>query len=223
MLYLCTSTCFSRQETNQNYRTLMKRYEELSEDLLFEKMNQCDETAFNEVYQRYRPLLLAHADRLLQDTEASGDLVQDVFVKIFSTRGRLDTKIPLRNYLYAAVRNAVINLFAHRNVGERYITHLTNFMNNYDDENSADVRLLEKELEEFIEKEILNLPPQMRLFFEASRKEGLSHKEIAERYNRKESTVSKQISNALQRIRAKLYCLFLICLVVIIFFNKLFN
>jgi len=48
------------------------------------------------------------------------------------------------------------------------------------------------------------LPPKMREIFELSRKEYLSHKEIAEKLGISEQTVSKQVSNALKILRTKL-------------------
>ncbi len=55
-----------------------------------------------------------------------------------------------------------------------------------------------------IEKEIGALPPKMREVFELSRKENLSHKEIAEKLNLSEKTVKKQVNNSLKILRSKL-------------------
>ena len=56
---------------------------------------------------------------------------------------------------------------------------------------------------EIVEAEIKNLPPRMREIFELSRKDNLSHKEIAERLNLSEQTVKKQVQNALKVIKNK--------------------
>ncbi|MNL67317.1 RNA polymerase sigma factor [compost metagenome] len=65
-----------------------------------------------------------------------------------------------------------------------------------------------------IEKEIAALPQKMREVFELSRKQNLSHKEIAEQLGISEQTVSKQVTNALKILKTKLglmlYLVFLI-------------
>lgn len=191
---------------------------------LFAKMNQFDDVAFNKVYAHYRPLLTAHVNRTLQNPDDAQDVVQEVFANILDARGSMDTTIPLRGYLYGAVRNHLVNLFDHRKVEDRYIVHLTHFMKNYDYTNCADQSALYKELEEFIEKEVASLPPKMRKVYEYSRKKYLSHKEIADRVNIKESTVAIQITNALNRLRSKLYCAFFLNLMfTIVFLHRFFR
>jgi len=48
------------------------------------------------------------------------------------------------------------------------------------------------------------LPPKMRTVFELSRKEGLSHKEIAEQLNITEQSVRSHIKGALKILRPRL-------------------
>ncbi|MNI91450.1 RNA polymerase sigma factor [compost metagenome] len=55
-----------------------------------------------------------------------------------------------------------------------------------------------------ITSEIAKLPAKMREVFELSRLEDLSHREIAERLNISESTVKKQVQNALKILKARL-------------------
>src|SRR5690606_13106116 len=62
----------------------------------------------------------------------------------------------------------------------------------------------EREILEIVENEIRNLPPRMREIFELSRKDNLSHKEIAEKLNLSDQTVKKQVQNALKIIKNKL-------------------
>lgn len=62
----------------------------------------------------------------------------------------------------------------------------------------------EKQLAALIEKGISDLPPKMKEVFELSRKQKLTHKEIAEKLNLSEQTVKKQVNNALKILRVKL-------------------
>jgi RNA polymerase sigma-70 factor (ECF subfamily) len=55
-----------------------------------------------------------------------------------------------------------------------------------------------------IEKEMAALPSGMQKIFELSRREHLSHREIAAQLNISEETVKKQVNNALRILRSKL-------------------
>ncbi|HEY0274302.1 MAG TPA: sigma factor-like helix-turn-helix DNA-binding protein, partial [Chitinophaga sp.] len=65
-----------------------------------------------------------------------------------------------------------------------------------------------KQLLEALEAEVARLPTQMRLIFEKSRKEHLSHQEIADELKISVLTVRKQINNSLRILRNKLGGLF---------------
>ena len=58
-----------------------------------------------------------------------------------------------------------------------------------------------KNLKEYIDQLIEELPPQRKLIFTLSRNEHLSHKEIAERLAISEKTVENQISAAIRFLR----------------------
>ncbi|RYE13029.1 MAG: sigma-70 family RNA polymerase sigma factor [Sphingobacteriales bacterium] len=69
---------------------------------------------------------------------------------------------------------------------------------------STDHKVRESSLAAIIEKEINELPEKMREVFVLSRKHHLSHKEIALQLGIEETTVKRQISNALKILRVKL-------------------
>ena len=71
------------------------------------------------------------------------------------------------------------------------------------DPNTVD-QIDEKQLQTIIELEIAKLPPKMRRIFELSRKDELSHQEIAQKLDFSYQTVKKQVQNALKIIRPKI-------------------
>lgn len=62
----------------------------------------------------------------------------------------------------------------------------------------------EKMLLEQIEQEVASLPKRMRTVFEPSRKDGLSHKEIAEQLNISEQSARSHVKGALKTLRLRL-------------------
>ena len=199
----------------------MKAYATLTDAELIEKLNQLDNTAFAEVYERYWDMLFNHAVHMLRDEQQAGDLVQDIFTNILVNMGKLEIPSTLSAYLHKAVRNRTIHRINHLRVRVNYAAHFKSFVQ--EGIYTTDERIREKEFKEQIEKEIAQLPPKMRVVFEMSRKAHLSHKEIAGKTAISEETVKRQISYALKILRSKLSSgFFLYVMSVTLMLNKLF-
>ena len=100
------------------------------------------------------------------------------------------------------MRNKIYNLLSHKQVESEYIVSLQHFLNK--EYAVTDFLIREKQLQEIIDKEMAALPPRMRQVFELSRKQYLSHKEIAEELNIAESTVTDQVKKALKILKPKI-------------------
>lgn len=158
--------------------------------------------AYTEIYHRYSLPLLNHAYHRTQNREEARDLVHEVFAQLWSRRRELKDIRNLSGYLYISLRNMVLNQFARRDVQDKYIASMQQFA--LQEPVIADHLIREKQLLELIEKEIAALPPKMREVFELSRKQHLSHSQIAAELGISEQTVSKHITNALRILRVRL-------------------
>src|SRR5690606_9505354 len=65
-------------------------------------------------------------------------------------------------------------------------------------------KIIANQLSSIIDAEIATLPPKMQQIFVLSRKNHLSHKEIAEILEISDQTVKKQISNTLKYLKHRL-------------------
>lgn len=182
-------------------KVLLKE-EELSDKELLNQFRQGSKLAFEALYNRYFPRLYQHAFKMLKDQDEAQDLVQELFTSFWVKGKDLDLTANVSSYLYAATRNRVLNLFEHNRVHDHYISSLGEFLSYV--EVSVDELVIEKELAEIIEGEVRQMPPKMREIFELSRKDDLSHKEIADYLEISDKTVKKQISNALKILRMKI-------------------
>jgi len=181
----------------------MGAYSSLSDNELINLLKESDHSAYNEIYHRYFYQTYVHAYKKLRDEEQAKDIVQDVFAALWFKREHNLPTSNLPGYLFTAVRNKIFDLFAHQQVKSKYIESLQVFMTKQTSE-PTDHLIRENDLKAYIEKEIQTLPPKMKRIFEMSRKENLSHKEIAEQLNVSENNVSKQVNNALRALRTKL-------------------
>lgn len=180
----------------------MTDYKLLTDHELFSLLKLDDRAAFAEIYNRYKGPLYIHAFNKLRDKEEVRDVLQQLFSVLWIKREEISLKTNLAGYLYAAIRNRIFKVIAHKNVESTYIASIQQSVNY--EEAITDYTVRENEFRKLIDKEIALLPPKMREIFELSRKEYLSHKEIAEKLGISEQTVSKQVSNALKILRTKL-------------------
>lgn len=180
----------------------MPGYNSYSDSELIALIREGDKLAYAKIYERYFRVLYVHALKKLRSEEEAKDLIQELFTTLWVKREHIAKDVNMAAYLYTSVRNRVLDSFSHRKIEDRYIVSLQGHLDN--DVVAADQGLLEKELVTIIENEIKSLPPKMREIFELSRKNNLSHKEISDKLGVTEQTVSKQVTNALKRLRTKL-------------------
>jgi RNA polymerase sigma-70 factor (family 1) len=159
-------------------------------------------TAFTEIYHRYKRLLYTHAYQRLRNEQEVDDIIHELFATLWTKRDSLIFKTNLAGYLYTAVRNRILDYVAHQKIESDYISSFGKFLKL--SENFTDSLLREKQLSALIDKEIAALPPKMREVFEMSRKENLTHEEIAIRLGITKKTVKSQVNNALKILRSKL-------------------
>jgi RNA polymerase sigma-70 factor (ECF subfamily) len=165
-----------------------------------------NQLAYIEIYDRYKKPLQQHAYKKLGNMDEVEDILQELFIYLWDKRDTLILTSSLSGYLFTAVRNRIFNLYYKKQLETIYLDSLQDFIDR--EEPATDLITREKECSSIIEKEISALPPRMKEVFLLSRKEGLTHKQIAERLGTSEQTVSTQIRNSLKILRVRLGTLF---------------
>lgn len=198
----------------------MNIYTTLTDRELTDRLGDQDIRAFEEIYNRYWEVMLEFARKLVQDNDQAKDVVQDTFINLYAQIGRADFhRIEIAPYLYRIVRNIVINLTVRNKLKVSYITSLRDYMKN--GEFITDQKIRENEVTRLIEEEIARLPKKMRAVFEMSRKQYMTHKQIAEASNLSEETVKSQIVRAIKILKSRLGAhLFLLIMTSILLINR---
>ena len=176
-------------------------YKALSDSELTVLFQQQDREAFEEIYHRYWHPLFLHAYHILDDEDEAQDIIQDLFIAFWNKSFADRVHTSLKSYLYVMTRNKVLNHIRKNKINANFIQFLSTKLTEKDFNTVQDIEL--KELTVLIDREIDQLPPRMKQVFEMSRKEFLTHKEIAERLSKSEETVKKQITNSLKLLRDK--------------------
>lgn len=177
-------------------------FQNLKDDELITSFKNGDYDAFTEIYVRYSPELYQHALKMLKDRDAAQDVIQDIFSNLWTNKDSLYIHSSPKNYLYAAVRNKILDVISKEKSASKYLSSLGDFIENGN--YTTDNLIREKELAVIIENEITNLPQKMREVFELSRREHKSYADIAQELGIAENTVRKHITKAIGRLRPKL-------------------
>ena len=154
---------------------------------------------FEKLYKRFQPSLTNYAFYLTRSSEDAIEIVNDVFLSVWSKQNRLTLDHSLKTYLYTAVKNRSIN-YIKKNKLETVFDDQLDTLSDF----KADKSLLQKEQQIIIEQIMNNLPPKCKQVFSMSRVDQLSNKEIASLLDISIKTVEAQITKALKIFRKKL-------------------
>jgi len=180
-------------------------YDQLSDIELVQLLKISDEAAFNEIYKRFQGLLYVYACRITHEENEAEDIVQEVFIYLWDKRASVVLNV-LSSWLYQAVRYRFFDRLDRRKVRAGHRTSLQSFLEGAT--YGPDEYVRERELIQLVEKGIAALPSKMQEIFILSRREQLSHKEIASRLNVSEKTVKNQVHNALRILKTRIGTLF---------------
>ena len=70
--------------------------------------------AFDALFDRYRPLLLAYVRGMLHDRALAEDVVQDTFLGLVRQRRRIDPRRGVKSWLFRVARNRAIDVLRKR-------------------------------------------------------------------------------------------------------------
>lgn len=183
--------------------TPITRREDHTDNELLLLIQHGDKQAFSLLYHRYYLLLCNKAYKHLPEEGAVEEVVQDVFVALWTKANTLDALDNVSAWLFAALRKSILHELRHEYTRRKYDEQLKQ-LPKIDYQQSDDEIVYAKETEEKIHGVINTLSPQCREAFILSRFERMSYKDIAQQMNISVKTVEKHISKALQVLREEL-------------------
>ncbi|MEQ8421149.1 MAG: sigma-70 family RNA polymerase sigma factor [Arenibacter algicola] len=168
---------------------------------LVKHLKKGNEIAYTYLVELYYERLCDYASNLARDSFRSEDIVQNVFIRMWQQREKLNFNISIKSYLYKSVYNEFVDQYrkdiAITLLEKKYIEEINSNIEPSDNDKTERLIAL-------VEKEIEQLPPKCKETFLLNKKEGLTYVEIAEFQNVSVGTVEKQMSKALNLIRNKI-------------------
>ncbi len=154
-----------------------------------------DQQALARVFARYSRLVYSVAYRVLNDTAAAEDVMQEIFLQIWRNPTRyLATSGGLRGWLIVLSRNRAIDVLRGRRPTEALEDVALATPDQFS--NDAERHILLSRVRSFI----TDLPENQRYPLELAFFEGCTHQEIASKLNQPLGTVKTRIRTALQRL-----------------------
>jgi RNA polymerase sigma-70 factor (ECF subfamily) len=158
--------------------------------------------AFDQLYFKYHKKLYYFAKGYLKSNEKAEGLVQEVFIRIWTNRHKIDEEQSFNAFIYSVAYHAILNIFRKEARERKYINQYRLFRDLKSNNTSLDVEY--NNLKELANDVIEKLPQKRKVVFKLSREEGLSNQEIAEKLGISKKTVENQIHSALKFIKEEL-------------------
>jgi len=171
------------------------------EQILVKSIRDGNEDAFEKMFFDYYTPLCRFSKGYVDTVESARDVVQDVFIKIWSNREKFHIHTSVKAYLFQAVRNHSLNEIEKRN---RYQTFEEEYIRETEARNVSDADENPEELTHIIWKIADEMPEKRKAVFTLYREHGLSYKEIASILDITRKTVENQMGRALNFIRERL-------------------
>lgn len=173
-----------------------------SDQHLLERVKQSDTTAFQQLFEKYQPMLYRTMYYRTKNEGLAADVVQDTFLKVWANRDRLKPELAFYAYLSKLCRNLVLDHYKREEVRTRHKDHVRSLEEkpSRDPEQELNKSAFEEKIHDVINS---HLPEKCRAVFLLSRIENLSNQEIAEAMGVSKKTVENQLYRALKILRKK--------------------
>ncbi|MDR3219710.1 MAG: RNA polymerase sigma-70 factor [Dysgonamonadaceae bacterium] len=175
----------------------MKILDSQSDSQWIKNIKEDDYTSYNQLFMYYYPKLCVFVNSIINDRYDTEDIVQDLFVKLWTNRKEIDLQTNISAYLFRTAKNKAINFIrdeANRKILlEKIGTEDESYLDgNFPDEDEYDEALLDC---------IRQLPPRCKEILLMHRVDGYKQKEIAEKLNISLQTIKNQTGAALRRLK----------------------
>lgn len=165
------------------------------------QLQQDSQKAFNRIYDLYSVRLYVYCMQYVKSREDSEEIVQDVFIKLWTNRHSIVHAELLSNFIFKIAKNQIINRYRSRLnsfVFEEYVNYYNEIACSVND--ASDI----VEYDDFcrsLKKAMKSLPSTQREVIENMRFNQLSVRETAQSLNLKEQTVKNALSAGLKNLK----------------------
>ncbi|RKD90833.1 RNA polymerase sigma factor [Mangrovibacterium diazotrophicum] len=179
---------------------IRRNYEHDTDKVLFDLFNKKDDSeAYTELFNRYWEKLIFIAVQRLESEEEAEEIVQEVFIRLWERRGKIELKNSFHTYIASCIKYEIYSKLASKQ--KELHLNLESAALFASSGNTTEEWLNFHQVRQAIEESVKTLPEKCQLVFNLSRNEGYSQKQIASELNISTKTVESHISKALRTIK----------------------
>lgn len=162
--------------------------------------NKGSNGAFRLLYEHYYTAMCNYCNYIIKDKIEARDIVQDVFLSLWTRRKTFQTTNNIRAFLYASTRNASLNRIKHRKVKLEYEKLFKE--NDFEDSTALDV-IIRTEVSRQLMNKLNELPKECGKVLKLSI-QGKSYKEISDIMGISINTVKNNRIRAIKILKSRL-------------------
>jgi RNA polymerase sigma-70 factor (ECF subfamily) len=178
----------------------MKPVTLLSETELINRIRKGDQAAFEQIYLQYSRKLAHRLLQLLKSEELAQDILQDVFLKVWEIRERLDPEQSFGAFLYTIATNYCKKSFRKSLLDQAYHHHNT-FEEAY---SPIEQQLNQKDAQKILSAALEKLTPRQKEVFTLHKIEGRNYNEISALLGISPNTINQLMQQANKQLKAGL-------------------
>lgn len=173
---------------------------------LMEKVMAGDESAFATLYDRYSPMLFGMLMRILQDSQAAEEVLQDIFLQLWRKPEQFDSsRGSLPAWLTVIGRNRAISKLRGRPTQE-VLEHTDGlYANTLASSQNIEKEASRTQLLDRLKLAMASLPEEQRQVIELAYFEGMTQSEIATRTGSPLGTVKTRVRTGMQSLKQLLH------------------
>lgn len=156
---------------------------------------------FEATFKEFYTPLVNFINKYLNDFEASQEVVQNTFVKIWQNKHKIEITTSIKSYIYKMCKNSMID-YIRKNKNHIKVDVDNSVLENIEDESHT--QLDPYIIRQSIEIVLKDFRERSREIFLLNKFEGLNYSEIAEHLNISKRSVEDNISKVMKELKVKL-------------------
>lgn len=199
----------------------MKGSANYDEIALLKRLRHGDTDAYMQLYNHYHPALYNYVLRFIKIPEMAEDTLQEVFLKLWSIRERINPELSFGAYLYRISRNHVFKLL--KKIAADDVLRIRAMLEIKNTTEDADNKVRWNQYQQLLQSAISQLPPQRKKVFKLCREEGKTYEEVSNELSISRNTIKEHMVLAVKSIKEYFFRHGGIALAMLLFVDDIFT
>lgn len=170
-----------------------------SEALLLAQLAEDSELAFRKVFELYHSKIYKVAMMYVKSIPAAEEIVQDVFLKLWTKRKTLQSIQSLESWLFIVTKNHTFNLLKKQaselHAKDKWAAQAVII------DDTLESKVISSDYQRLFNQAILRLPPQQQKIYRLAKEQGMSYEAIGSELALSPLTVKTHMARALAALR----------------------